>query len=392
MMFACLATAHTRSQSFSSWYIQEDGQVRLAFSIQALEATRLRLLADEPLDLPTLLVNHLRTHIAVYADGDACHTVAGPRSQPARAGYLRAEWRFACPAGTPVTILHNAFFPVASSHVHYARVRTENGPPVEYLFTASERRRVIPVRPPRHPMHEGILFFPYIVLGIEHIVVGVDHIAFLFALLLLCRRVREVVLMVSGFTVGHSVTLSLAVLGVVKPQVAVIEALIGYTIALVAAENVGVTHGANTRIALVGTVLLLGLTMPAWSGKIGLPVITLVGLALFTVCYFLLVETQTAAARVRPLLTVVFGLIHGFGFASVLMEMGLPPGRLVPALLGFNIGVEVGQLAIVAGLWALGVGVVRFLPTVSWQGVLDAASAGLCGLGAFWFIGRALGG
>lgn len=381
--------AHTRSQSFSSWSI-EDGRVRLAFSVQALEATRLRLLGDEHLALPALLVNHLLTHIAVYADGEMCPTVAGPQAQAAREGYLRVEWQFACPAGTPVTIRNHAFFAVASSHVHYARVRTGDGRLGEYLFTNGERQHVIPVGEHGDAERGGAPFFAYVALGIEHIAIGVDHIAFLMALLLLCRRVREGVLMVTGFTVGHSLTLSLAVLGVVKPQVSVIEALIGYTIAVVAAENVGVTYGVNKRIALVGTGMLVGLTAVAGIVRIGLPVITLVGLALFMVCYGSLVETREGAARVRPLLTIVFGLIHGFGFAGVLMEMGLPPGRLVPALLGFNVGVEVGQLAIVAGLWAIGTVVMRFFfPRMDWQGVRDGASAGLCGLGLFWFIGRA---
>ena len=82
-------------------------------------------------------------------------------------------------------------------------------------------------------------FGAYVALGVEHILIGVDHIAFLLALLILCRRPREVVLMVTGFTLGHSITLTLAVLGVVEPHAPVIEALIGFTIALVAVENVG---------------------------------------------------------------------------------------------------------------------------------------------------------
>lgn len=390
LVFACLAAAHTRSQSFSSWHIQ-DGRVRLAFSVQSLEATRLGVLEQDALDLNTLLVNHLAPRIAVRANGDVCRTVAGPQTRPAREGYLRVEWQFACPAGTPVTIVNNAFFAVAPSHVHYARVRTGDGPPVEYLFTHSERQRVIPVSGQRQAGSGGTPFFAYVLLGVEHIVIGADHIAFLVALLLLCQRVREVVLMVTGFTVGHSITLSLAVLGVVEPNVPVIEALIGFTIALVAAENVGVTSGASRTIARVASVLLLGLAAVSLGGRMGLPVMTLVGLAIFTSCYLPLIETRERAARVRPLLTILFGLIHGFGFASVLMEVGLPTDRLVPALLGFNVGVEVGQLGIVVGLWAMGSLAVRCFPAVGWRLAADTASAGLCGLGVFWFIGRAFG-
>jgi hypothetical protein len=97
------------------------------------------------------------------------------------------------------------------------------------------------------------------------------------------------------------------------------------------------------------------------------------------------------ATRVRPLLTVLFGLIHGFGFASVLMELKLPTDRLVPALLGFNIGVEIGQLGIVAALWTLGTLIVRRFPATDYRLAADGASAALCGLGLFWFVTRAWG-
>ena len=123
---------------------------------------------------------------------------------------------------------------------------------------------------------------------------------------------------------------------------------------------------------------------------IGFPLPASLGLALFTVCYLQLADTQERAAWLRPILTLLFGLIHGFGFASVLMDIGLPTGRLVPALLGFNLGVEIGQLGIVALLWAIGTFIARRFATTDYRLAADGASAALCGLGLFWFVGRAL--
>jgi hypothetical protein len=103
----------------------------------------------------------------------------------------------------------------------------------------------------------------------------------------------------------------------------------------------------------------------------------------------MLARDRQQAARLRPLLTVLFGLIHGFGFASVLIEIGLPTKRLALALLGFNVGVEIGQLAIVLTLWLAGSLALRLRPaTDAWLG-FDFASAGLCALGAYWFVARA---
>jgi hypothetical protein len=381
------AAAHTRSQSFSSWYIQ-GGQVRLSFSVQALEATRLGLVEGDTLTLAELLVQHLTPRIIVSAEGKACHTVIGPQPRPAREGYLRVEWRFACPTDEPIEITNDAFFDVAPSHVHYARIHAGDSRPIEYLFTNTERRQVITVDGQTRETTQGASFVAYVGLGIEHILIGTDHLAFLLALLLLCRRRREVVFMVTGFTLGHSLTLSLAVLGLVKPNVPVIEALIGFTIALVAAENVGVTAGVSKQVALTASVTLAALAVLRIFSQLGPSVSTLVGLALFSLCYLSLTDTQEQATRLRPLLTVLFGLIHGLGFASALMAMKLPAGRLVSALLGFNVGVEIGQLGIVTALWIVGTVIVRRFPGVNYRLAVDAASAALCGLGLFWFVGR----
>src|SRR5262249_33495871 len=153
-------------------------------------------------------------------------------------------------------------------------------PPVEYLFTNVERHHVITASGPTRSASRGASFTAYVRLGIEHILIGVDHLAFLLALLLLCRRAREVMNMVTGFTLGHSLTLTLAVLGVVTPNVSVIEALIGFTIALVAAENVGVATGESIKIAVTAGVAFTMLLLLQLVSRSGLPVITLAGLAI----------------------------------------------------------------------------------------------------------------
>lgn len=388
LLLAAPATAHTRSQSFSSWSVR-DGEVRLSFSVQALEATRLGLVEGATLALDELLVNHLLPRIVVRAGGATCRTLTGPLARRAREGYLRVEWSFACPTTGPIEVTTEAFFDVAPSHVHYARVRIGEDPPVEYLFTNGERRRVISAAGSMNRESQYASFSAYVLLGGEHILIGADHLAFLLALLLLCRRVREVIVMVTGFTLGHSITLSLAVLGIVEPNVPVIEALIGFTIALVAAENVGVTTGASTKIAVLAGGTLTALALVKMCSQIGLPVITLMGLALFTLCYLRLAKTRQRTVRLRPLLTVLFGLIHGFGFASVLLEMGLPTDRLAVALLGFNLGVELGQLGAVVALWGVGTLAVRRFPAIDYRLTSDAASVALCALGLFWFVSRA---
>lgn len=155
-------------------------------------------------------------------------------------------------------------------------------------------------------------FQQYVVEGVWHIWIGFDHILFLLSLLLPAVLVyantvwrgaerfglawREVLWVVTSFTVAHSITLSLAALGLVSLPSRLVESVIALSVVLAAANNV-------------------------W------PVV----------------------AHRRWVVAFCFGLIHGFGFASVLAELGLPPDALALSLLGFNLGVEAGQLAIVAG-------------------------------------------
>ena len=391
------ASAHTRSQSYSTWNINDAGQVRLSFSVLSREATRLAALEGNYRDLDDLLQSHLAATIGVQADGEACVPMGAPQGLPARDGHLRMEWAFECPPQKALELSIRSFFDLAPSHVHFARVRSAAGVPVEYLFTDSQRQHVMLGSAGGTPtatetQSGGATFASYVALGVAHILEGLDHIAFLLALLLLSRNLRDVIFMVTGFTVGHSITLTLAALGWVEPDVEVIEALIGFTIAIVAAETVALRAGASRPIATLGAVILLGLAVfSVWLG-VGLPVRVLLGLALFSFCYLRLAENPEVAMRLSPLLTVLFGLIHGFGFANVLIEIGLPAGRLVSALFGFNVGVELGQLAIVVVLWGGSRVLLRWFKNTDWQLGVDALAATLCGLGTFWFVARAFGG
>lgn len=137
----------------------------------------------------------------------------------------------------------------------------------------------------------------YITIGVRHILpTGLDHILFVLALFLSSTRLRALVLQISAFTVAHTVTLGLAAAGVIAPAGNVVEPLIAATIAFVAIENLYMKD------------------LPRW----------------------------------RIYVVFLFGLVHGLGFAGFFGELGLPPGQFWSALIGFNIGVEIGQLSVVA--------------------------------------------
>ncbi|MBE9537431.1 MAG: HupE/UreJ family protein [Proteobacteria bacterium] len=385
-MFGSQVMAHNRSQSYSSWQLTDTG-VEVLFTVKAREVTRLPPLEGNLLSLDALLLAHLQQTLSVTTGQGDCLASGTPVALSAAPGYVRAKWSFDCDLSDGAVLGIDSFFSMAPGHVHYARVAYGEELPEELLFTESSREHAISLKGGPHASFYRA-FTQYLLLGVEHILDGADHIAFLIALLLLVRRLRELVWIVSGFTVGHSVTLTLAALGLAVPEIPVVEAVIGFTIAVVAIENVGAVSGTNRQLGylLSGLLVLLGL-VSSFLGR-GLPLLTLCGLLVFSLAYLPLSTDERFAIRMRPLLTLVFGLIHGFGFAGVLTEIGLPQERLVAALTGFNIGVEIGQLIIVTGIWLLVRGIYHSGVIHNRRPWLDATSAALCSVGFYWFISR----
>lgn len=192
----------------------------------------------------------------------------------------------------------------------------------------------------------------FVLSGIEHIMIGPDHILFLIGLLLLGGTFAKLALIVTAFTIGHSITLSLAALDILSPPAYFIEPLIALTIVVVGADNLMVLRA---RVAPAAAVAPAAPVAPA--------------------------------ADIRAWLAAIFGLIHGFGFAYVLKEFGLPQAALGWSLFAFNLGVEIGQLLIVvvvAGALILlrrrSAGAARLVATLGSIAVIAA--------GVYWFIER----
>jgi hypothetical protein len=177
----------------------------------------------------------------------------------------------------------------------------------------------------------------FVASGIEHIIGGADHVLFLIGLLLAGSSVKKLLAMVTAFTLSHSLTLALAVLGLLTPPSLLIEPAIALSIVYTGADNLLVRGGRDVRV---------------W------------------IAFF-------------------FGLIHGFGFANVLAEMGLASQALGWSLLSFNVGVEIGQLCIVAGV-ATVLALVRARRPRWGQAVLSGGSVLVIVAGAFWFVERLL--
>lgn len=383
LLMPLTTVADPQSKSFSHWRLQ-DGKVSAIFTVATREVTRL---TEPGGNLPGAWLDHLlqTVHLSTVAP---CALIAGS-ALPSGPGYARGRLEWTCPP--PVERIHieiNSLFGQVASHVHFANYHLPDGLRREQLFSQSARSQVLQVAAVEAGATDiGPILPTYVKFGFEHILIGLDHIAFLLCLLLLPGTWRATLWIVTGFTLGHSITLSLSALGIVTPDIDFIEALIGLSIALVAVENVACHNGSNRRAAhIVGAALLLLAVMDFfWLAQ--LPTAAMLGLALFCWCFLQASDTPNRARQLRPLVTGLFGLVHGFGFANVLLEVGLPSTSRTLALLGFNIGVELGQLAIVACIILAGV-VARRIFRHGATLATDLLSAALCGLGMYWFVQR----
>jgi hydrogenase/urease accessory protein HupE len=224
---------------------------------------------------------------------------------------------------------------------------------VEDLAGATQTERLTATRPSfviKGAPGSGEVAVTYLRLGIEHILFGFDHLLFVLALVILVREWRRVVLTVTAFTVAHSLTLAAATLGFVHVPGPPVEAMIALSIVLVAAEIVNARRGH-----------------------------------------------PSLTARWPWLVAFAFGLLHGFGFAGALSEVGLPQHAIPLALLFFNLGVEVGQLAFVGSVMALAwlinrLASLRSVPVQrAWARVDVTAAYAIGALAAYWLIERTSG-
>lgn len=239
------------------------------------------------------------------------------------------------PAGArSVTLQVAAIFPAV-----YLTVLDEGGSNVSHLvLTRGAESDPFPVAPGLAPEPSRLTVASrYFRLGVWHIVPeGLDHILFVLGLFLLSAHLRPLLFQVTTFTLAHTVTLALASYGVVRLPPSIVEPLIALSIAYVGIENV-----------------------------------------------------RTAElSRFRPLVVFVFGLLHGLGFAGVLGALGLPENELLVGLVSFNLGVEAGQLLVIAGAFAT----FGWFRSKSWyrSRVTVPVSLVIAAVGLYWAVERAL--
>ena len=222
----------------------------------------------------------------------------------------------------------------------------------------------------------------------NHILTGFDHLIFLMGLIILVNNFKHLLIVITGFTLGHSVTLALVALNIVVPNTLMIEALIGFTILFIAVEYM--MKEEKNFIPIIA-ILLSILTFAAISSlflQISMTLISFMALILITVGYFGILRNLENKGSFRVIITSLFGVIHGFGFGTFLFNSEFDQTNIISALFGFNLGVEIGQIIFLMIFILLNLSLIKLLKSKNHQYLMQTLMIIVSSLGFYWFIQR----
>ena len=373
--------AHSIGRSSSYWDIKADGvSARWAMSQREFEILQENGVGEEPSQV--MLFSFLRANIAISAAENACE-LSGTQFTRLSGGDVSIAFDVAC---VPGEISLSGLFDKAPRHVHLAHLSSTSEAQQQVLLTADRSL----INFDNNDQEAGFLATAtdYTKLGFLHILEGLDHLAFLIALLLIVRDIRSLFWVISGFTLGHSITLIFGALGVLAAEPDIIEPLIAFSIAFTAIDALIAKSSEPSKPLLFGLVCVVVLFTLDRYLNIQIPLIAWLGVLLLSGSVWMFgLQGEEQSKKILPIVTIGFGLIHGFGFAGVLSELGLPQEGKFTALLGFNLGVEIGQIVFVSAMLLLA-SVHHFFSKKTNDFLRLLVSWAVIALGLYWFAER----
>lgn len=377
------APAHAHGKSVSHSVVRVQGaSIDVWLKLAAIDVSAL-FAARGSVDLETWAPDRLR----VRRDGRECRPTAERALQRGGTpGFVALTWTLRCDRDTgPVTVTNAMLTVEIPSHVHFTEVQFGEFSAPRVLSGGDDTTEV---QEPQVAPSFWSAVPRAVVLGARHVMGGWDHLVFLAALVLLTRRLKRLAVALTGFTIGHALSLSATTFGAITLDAGAVEAAIALSIVVVAAENVWRLERARDARLLVGVgvglaVLVLGSALLRPSTGVALA-----GLLMAAGC-LLLATARDASPAPRGIVATAFGVVHGLGFAGALSHSTFSEEQRLASLLGFNLGVELAQLALAALLVATLAVVARPRRETL---IAQVGSATALALGAYWLVQRAIGG
>ena len=349
LFFSGNILSHQKSQSYTSW----QGEVTGTDLVVSVSTKISKAVLFNQLQNNGYRIDQLENYFKNKISSEDCFS-QNQLIQDQSGNFVKYLNKFICSVEQP-RFNFNLFFDLNLSHLDFSS--QQNAGQLFPDFIISSDNRQISIFDENQSAEINLSFLNFLSFGFKHILSGLDHIAFLLLIIFLCTNLKTLFFAISGFTLGHSASLFSSVQGLIFSSTSLVEVMIGFSILVCSIEVLG---KKTAQLGMFSNLLLIAWAILTFAIYIFLPKQSLffVSLGLMMFCYLRISDNHQSSLNLI-FITIVFGFIHGLGFAGAINEIYLPKEDMLKILLAFNLGIEMGQI-LIFGIFALFVFLLRF--------------------------------
>ena len=342
LFFSGNILSHQKSQSYTSW----KGEVAGTDFIVSVSTKISKAVLFNQLQNNGYRIDQLEDYFKNKVFSEDCFSQS-PLIQDQGGNFVQYLDKFVCSKEEP-RFNFNLFFDLHLSHLDFSSQQKEGQLFPDFIISSDNRE--ISIFDENQSAELNLSFFNFLSFGFRHILSGLDHIAFLLLIIFLCANLKTLFFAISGFTLGHSASLFSSIQGLIVSSTSLVEIMIGFSILVCSIEVLG---KKTSQLGTFSNLLLVAWAMLTFAIYIFLPKQSLffLSLGLMMFSYLRLSENYQSSLNLI-FITIVFGFIHGLGFAGAINEIYLPKEDMLKILLAFNLGIEIGQI-LIFGVFAL---------------------------------------
>ena len=336
LFFSGNILSHQKSQSYTSW----KGEVTGTEFVVSVSTKINKAVLFNQLQNNDYRIDQLEIYFKNKISSEDCFS-QNLLIQDRGGNFVKYLNKFICSVDKP-KFNFNLFFDLNLSHLDFSSQEKEGQLFPDFIISSDNRQ--ISIFDENQSAELNLSFLNFLSFGFKHILSGLDHIAFLLLIIFLCANLKTLFFAISGFTLGHSASLFSSVQGLIMSSTNLVEIMIGFSILVCSIEVLG---KKTAQLGMFSNLLLVVWAILTFAIYIFIPKQSLffLSLGLMMFCYLRLSNNYQSSLNLI-FITIVFGFIHGLGFAGAINEIYLPKEDMLKIILAFNLGIEIGQILI----------------------------------------------
>ncbi len=342
LFFSGNILSHQKSQSYTSW----KGEVVGTDFVVSVSSKISKAVLFNQLQNNGYRLDQLEVYFKKKISSEDCFS-QNPLIQDRDGSFVKYLNKFICSVDQP-RFNFNLFFDLNLSHLDFSSQQKENQFFPDFIISSDNQQ--ISIFDENQSSELNLSFYNFLSFGFKHILSGLDHIAFLLLIIFLCANLKTLFFAISGFTLGHSASLFSSVQGLIASSTSLVEIMIGFSILVCSIEVLG---KKTAQLRVFSNLLLIAWAILTFAICVFIPrqFLFFLSLGLMMFCYLRLSDNYQSSLNLI-FITIVFGFIHGLGFAGAINEIYLPKEDMLKIILAFNLGIEIGQI-LIFGIFAL---------------------------------------